>query len=385
MKIDFSVEDATELSFDDNSFDAAIISNALRQKLFSALGVWMTVYKRKQFFMVSTYAMAHFLVDFACAFLVFRAVSSSPDRYLGILLYNFCAFAAQMPIGVLADRIGRNYLFAILGCALTAAGYGFASIPLAAVIIIGLGNGLFHIGGGVDVLNISGERAAALGVFVSPGAFGVYFGTLLGRGIFLPASPVAVALIAAAALIFASRRIQGGEYPGNATFSLGGSTYPNAFLAVLCFFLVVCLRSYMGTVFDFPWKSSGHWGVVLVCAVVFGKIAGGFIADKFGAAKTTCVSLAIAALLFFILNVPTAGVLSFFLFNMTMPITLWAMARAFPGAKGFAFGLLSFGLFIGFLPVYLGVYLPYGASWPFSAAAIASLLLLWAGLRKAEA
>jgi carbon starvation protein CstA len=38
---------------------------------------------------------------------------------------------------------------------------------------------------------------------------------------------------------------------------------------------------------------------------------------------------------------------------MTMPITLWAMARVFRGAKGFAFGLLCFGLFIGTLPAFL--------------------------------
>ena len=69
---------------------------------------------------------------------------------------------------------------------------------------------------------------------------------------------------------------------------------------------------------------------------------------------------------------------------MTMPVTLWAMARVFPGAKAFAFGFLSFGLFLGFLPVYFSVNLPYGMSWLYAAVAAASLLLLWAGLRKAD-
>ncbi|MCL2124545.1 MAG: hypothetical protein FWH33_00975 [Oscillospiraceae bacterium] len=40
------------------------------------------------------------------------------------------------------------------------------SVPLAAVVAAGLGNGVFHIGGGVDVLNISESKAGALGVFV---------------------------------------------------------------------------------------------------------------------------------------------------------------------------------------------------------------------------
>lgn len=39
---------------------------------------------------------------------------------------------------------------------------------------------------------------------------------------------------------------------------------------------------------------------------------------------------------------------------MTMPVTLWAVARILPGAKGFSFGLLTFALFLGFCPSYLG-------------------------------
>ena len=37
-----------------------------------------------------------------------------------------------------------------------------------------------------------------------------------------------------------------------------------------------------------------------------------------------------------------------------MPLTLYGAARLLPGAKGFAFGLLTFALFLGFLPVYAG-------------------------------
>ena len=239
--------------------------------------------------MVSAYSTTHFLVDFACAFLMFRAVSGTPDWYMYILLYNFCAFAMQMPMGVLADKISRNYIFAITGCLLTAATYGFRSFPLAAVTAAGLGNSLFHIGGGADILNISEEKAGALGVFVSPGAFGVYFGTILGRGTSMPVVPVIILMIAAAALIFISRRVQGEEYPKNAEFSLNCGASSRILPAVLCFFFVVCLRSYAGLAFNSPWKSTGYWGVILVCAVVFGKTAGGFISDKFGATKTTCI------------------------------------------------------------------------------------------------
>jgi hypothetical protein len=48
------------------------------------------------------YAAAHGIVDFACVFLMFRVASLSTDWYLCVLLYNFCAFALQMPLGALA-------------------------------------------------------------------------------------------------------------------------------------------------------------------------------------------------------------------------------------------------------------------------------------------
>ncbi len=161
----------------------------------------------------------------------------------------------------------------------------------------------------------------------------------------------------------------------------GASTRP-LLIAITCFFLVVCLRSYVGLSLDFDWKGTGYWGVVLIAAVVLGKTLGGFAADRIGLIKTTCLSLGLAALLFLISALPLAGVVAVLLFNMTMPITLWALAKLMPGAKGFAFGLLTFGLFLGFVPVYLGVLPPPSAAWLFALFAAVSLALLWMGLRK---
>jgi len=326
------------------------------------------------------YSAAHLFVDFACAFLMFRSIAKTPDWHLCILLYNFCAFALQMPLGIIADRANRNFLFAATGCVLVAAAYGFRGIPVMAVVIAGLGNAMFHIGGGVDILNISKEKSGALGLFVSPGAFGVYFGTIAGKGGGLTAFPVILTLAMSALLIFAIHRTQE-KYPENAEFSLDTPNPSRLLAAALCLFFVVCLRSYVGLTLHFPWKSTGSWGMVLVCAVVLGKTFGGFAADRFGAKGTVVVSLGIAALLFLFPQIPLAGVMSVLLFNMTMPVTLWVMAKSFPGAKGFSFGLLTFALFLGFLPVYLG----FGINSPLLPATIAaiSLALLLVGLRKA--
>ena len=333
--------------------------------------------------MVSIYSVTHFLVDFACAFLIFRNIAGTPNWHFYLLLYNFCAFAMQMPLGILADVWNRNYLLAALGCILVAAAFGFQN-ALAAAIVVGIGNALFHIGGGIDVLNISEEKSSALGVFVSPGAWGIYFGTILGKGNDFSYIPILAALLAATALIFGMYRAQGETYPKNAAFSLDNVTSPQIFLAAACLFLVVCLRSYVGLTLDFPWKDAGYWGIALVCAVVLGKTIGGFVADRFGMVRTAFFSLGVAAPLFLFSQIPLSGITAVLLFNMTMPVTLWVMAKIFPGAKGFSFGLLTFGLFLGYSPVYFGLNPILNESWPFALAAVVSLVLLLAGLRKSN-
>lgn len=333
---------------------------------------------------VATYALAHLVVDFACAFLMFQKLSASEQWYLCLLLYNFCAFALQMPLGLLADKWNRNALCAALGCALVALGYGFGSIPIAAAVVAGVGNALFHVGGGLDVLNVSGEKSSAsLGVFVSPGALGIYLGTMLGKQGGVPVALVVIALCAAAGFILAAQYLPHKSFvSGNVPVSFATAASPAALIAIACLFFVVCLRSYVGMSLNFAWKGQGAWGVVLVCGIVLGKTAGGFLADKFGAAWTSVVSLGLAALLFLLSAHPLAGVGALFLFNMTMPITLWAMARMLPGGKGFSFGLLTFGLFGGFLPGYLGFEPLLGSEVGFALAALASIALLFAGLRR---
>ena len=334
--------------------------------------------------MTSVYSATHFLVDFSCAFLMFRSIAGTPYGYLCVMLYNFCAFAMQMPLGIIADKWNRNYLFAIIGCILIGLAYGLIFIPVTAVLVVGIGNAMFHLGGGIDVLNISGEKLGALGVFVSPGALGVYFGTMLGKGGVLSSFLIPPALVAAAALILVLHRAQKGRYPKNTVFSPESLASPRLLVAVICLFLVVCLRSFVGLALDFPWKSAGYWGTALVCAVVFGKIVGGFAANHFGLYKTSIFSLGLAAVFFLFPAVPSLSLAAVLILNMTMPITLWAMAKIIPGAKGFSFGLLTFGLFLGFLPVYLGTRVPMNASLLFAILAAVSLAILVAGLRRAK-
>lgn len=328
--------------------------------------------------LLALYSIAHFWVDLSCAFLAFRFLSGSPDFLLCLLLYNFCAFALQMPLGIWADGLNRNGLLAAVGCGLTAAAF-LVPLALPAAVVAGVGNALFHLGGGIDVLNAGERKAAALGVFVSPGAVGLYVGTLWGGGEQVSALvPLAGLLLLGGAILELCRRSFGSLRSGNAPVEAepaGGSWLP-----LVPLFLVVVLRSWMGLGQSFPWKAA--WGLPLVLALALGKAAGGFLMDAVGPRRAAGWSLGLAAALYLLSGAPLPGLLAVFLFNMTMPMTLWAAAQLLPGAKGFGFGLLTFALFVGYLPVYLGWPAVFAQSWACAGAAALSLALLWRPMGK---
>ena len=327
------------------------------------------------------YSLAHFWVDLSCAFLVFRTMSSGENFALCLLLYNFCAFALQMPLGLLAGRLDRNGLTAAAGCLLTAAAY-LMTAPLAGAVAAGVGNALFHLGGGIDVLNHSGDRAWALGVYVSPGALGLFIGTQWGNRADAPLwiGPLGLLALGGAVLLLC-RRVSGPSLrSGNGETDVSA---PGGWWPLVPLFLVVVLRSYMGMNQSFPWKA--EWAAVLTLALALGKAAGGYAMDRLGAKRASLWSLGLAAGLYLLSALPLPGAAAVFLFNMTMPVTLWAAAKVMPGAKGFTFGLLTFALFLGFLPSFLGW--PSLLTGPVScaAAAAASCLLLLLPLRKEAA
>ena len=335
--------------------------------------------------MLWIYSLAHFCVDFACAFFIYSRFLNIWQWTLCLVLYNFCAFAMQAPLGLLCDRINKNAVMAAVGCVIVAISAFLAKYAVLACVVAGIGNAFFHLGGGIDTLNDCGDRCAKLGVFVSPGAFGIFFGTRLGKTRGLPYLYVVGGLILVGILILliASRK-QLLTRSRNVPVSFEGIDKPGVIPAAICFFLVVCLRSFAGNSMAFAWKSIGQWGLILTCGVVFGKTAGGFLADRFGAVCSTWLTLGASALLFLFADHPLAGVLAVFLFNMTMPVTLGALGRMLPGVKGFAFGTLTLALFAGLVPVIQWRFLTGLPYYWYSLMALLSAALLHYGFRKGQ-
>lgn len=314
------------------------------------------------------YSVLHFLVDFCCAHAMYRAFALGADGYMNILIYNFCAFALQMPLGVILDSRSKTHptlprRFAVIGTLLTL--LGCVTHPA----ILGLGNAAFHVGGGVETIREDRVRhwnGRGLGVFVSPGALGLFLGAQVSSSVYI----IYLAAVLMLLLLLPLFRLS------SASEAESPSSEKSLLLPLLCCFAVVILRSYVGMAVTFSWKQGFALGLAAVLAVVFGKTAGGFAAARYGTRFTVIGSLLLAALCYLWGAHPLFGILALFFFNMTMPITLHQLAIRFPALPGFSFGLLTFGLFLGFLPVYFGMDLPLSGSILGAAGSLISLLLL---------
>lgn len=349
--------------------------------------------------MTAAYAILHLLVDGMCALAMFGRFLPRGNVAFYILIYNFCAFALQMPLGVVLDRLGGRggagqeksaFSFAAAGVLCTLAG------SFAHPAVLGIGNALFHVGGGVGTIredNLRNWQGRGLGVFVAPGALGLYLGTLAGKaGLrhICAAAIGALMLLLCAWLLWRLKKAgdaegrcacsghAGGEnsLPGDRR----GERMTEGFGAVsICCLLVVILRSYVGMAVSFPWKSGTLAGILAVLAVVGGKIVGGFGAAGYGFLRASLVSLGLSAACFLFSDFLPLGLAALFLFNMTMPVTLYWMVRNIPQMPGSAFGFLTFALFLGFLPVYFGLIPGAGGNLLGCAGSVLSLLLLAAG------
>ena len=307
---------------------------------------------------VGIYSLIHFIVDLACAILVTNLVTQkmgqSINLFYAIILYDFFAFAMQLPIGIIADKVNKNAICSAIGCILVAIAFAFSSYGFIACFIAGIGNSMFHIGGGIDVLNISDKKAAPSGIFVSTGAMGIYLGSKsLSAGFDKFYLVIITLFISALLLLWLYRTIK--DKVVNKEVIIPKLSI-NEHIAILCLITTVCIRSYVGFILAFEWKSKLLLSVFAILAVIFGKMLGGIIGDRIGFKKISIISLGISSILFiFAFNNAILGILAILLFNMTMPITLTALSNILDNNKGMAFGLLTLALFIGTIPVFCGM------------------------------
>ena len=360
--------------------------------------------------MITIYSVLHFLVDAVCAYAMFGRFGNA--GVYAYLLYNLCAFVLQLPIGAVIDLITMKLDEAAakrFNRGITSIGVIITLVGMyAGTYVLGIGNAIFHSGGGVRCIKEDRTKqlnGKGLGIFVAPGALGLFVGKLLtsydSYRVYIQIALIVVAIIGLLCAYLRSnyetRRSQQdceirrpqpdyetrySQHTGSDIAVVGSvedkfkASGCSVLFAVLCCFLVVILRSYVGLAMKFDWKSRLVMSFLAVAAVALGKAAGGFAAAKAGRVRTICISLGLAGIAFYFSHMAVGGLLALFFFNMTMPITLHMMTEVLPDTPGIAFGTLSLGLFIGFLPVYFDVSLPVSGVWIGVAGSLISLGIL---------
>ena len=312
---------------------------------------------------LASWTWAHLAVDMSCFYILYKGVETvyradGADLAtigIAIMLYNCIAFGLQMVFGSIADQHPK--VEKLIGTV----GLTFMTIPLVIIwvsqgviaswvslVLCALLNAAFHVGGGVDVLKNSNGRIAPSGIFVSSGALGVILGTLYGKTDHGALLPMAIVIMASILLFLSTEKQSDNSSMPNKPYKML-TKYGVGFTSV-CLFIAVFIRSYAGIIWPIDFEKTGLLVLLPAVSSCLGKALGGIIADKVGAMETATVSLALSmALLFLSGDSWIVTGISILLFNIAMPITLCGLASAMPNHLGFAFGLSTFALLLGYM------------------------------------
>jgi len=329
----------------------------------------------------------HALVDCASGYLIFRDLGTSalgyPTIVTLVVLYNTLAFGGQVPVGAITDRTRTYRGAAVLGALLAATSLVVAPwAVIAGIVVVGVGNALFHVGAGAHVLAASRNRSTESGVFVGPGAVGLAAGILMG-GQRLEARWFIVTLLVVAVFLL-PRLIEPSARSGQAS-SLPRPRSRALLITLACASMLVgsvTVRALVGGAVSGSWRGiSTEVMLLLALAACGGKMLGGFVSDRLGWATTSVAALLISApLVSALVRTPVGAVLGMLIFQMTMPVTLKAMHHILPTRPGLAFGIPCLALLVGALPgLYRVQLLPH---WAHSLAlVVTSAVLVGWGLR----
>lgn len=289
--------------------------------------------------------------------------------------YNVLAFLTQPLFGHLLDTSRHGLRFLSAGVGMLEVGglltlfLSFLSLPTPTlaylpILLIGLGNAIFHVFGGKTVAVTTAGDMRHLGVFVSTGALGLLIGQALESRGFLLAFMAYMALLWRELHVCCASQHTWAPLPHQpvtaasprmaGTGERTGSNWSSASRALILFMmLLVFVRSLAGQMAS-PGSSTTVVMAVMVFLTFAGKASGGFIARLWGTWRTLCLALLLACLCFVCSVWHVAFGLGLVLtVNLTMPLTLSLANRALPGREGLAFGLLAATLIPGYA---LGAY-----------------------------
>lgn len=300
------------------------------------------------------FSLTHGLVDLASALVVYNAAiihGLSPAHAVALtIMYDLIAFAGQPVAGFFIDYAKGARFAMLMGIALVAAGaVCMRANALAGIAFTGIGNALFHLGAGAQILGRYPGTAAAAGIFVGPGALGLSIGFWFGSRGFFPFWSLVIGLLAVCIGLAFLPALKAGLAPARSA-SCQVVSRPRVALLLLA---AIVVRGFVGRT-GFAGLQTDAFAIIgLGAAACIGKMAGGYIADRCGWGLTTIAALVLAGIgIVFVHHHVGVALAAMMLFQMTMPVTLAATSAALPGKPAFAFGLTCLALVSGTLSAF---------------------------------
>lgn len=310
----------------------------------------------KKHYKIVLLGIGHLLVDLQGIYLIQTQYHQFEFKYIALffIIYNIIAFGLQPFFGFIADKHNYYVGYIIIGLLLPLLALQLTSFGVIAIIISTLGNAMYHVGGGVLSIDLYPNKAAPAGIFVAPGALGVFLGGYLAVQEQSYILLISILVIVVCSILFYLFHQQ--DTPHNY------KTIPDKFVTIVLLILgVIFIRGTIGTLLIFTWKSDYLIIFILTSSVFLGKLLGGILGDMFGFKKIGIGGL-VLSLPFLLLGYSNMifGLIGAFCFNVTMAITLFLIIDNLGKYKGFAFGLTTLALLFSYLPSAFGFSLEIG-------------------------
>ena len=307
---------------------------------------------------ISIYSLCHFIVDFVCTILILGKlpyIANTNNEFItSVIVYNFFAFAFQVPLGYILDKFKIYKYVAIIGMCCIGLCYliNFNNSIIVA-IIVGIGNALFHLEGGVNIYSLSARKAFLNGLFVAPGALGIFLGTVFHNKLIITCFPIILVFITIFLLLLVQNREIEKDLKNNIINKFDNY---NITLIIILIGISIIVRSVGGNSIIYNWKNSFALGLIYTTSIVIGKAFGGLIADKFGLLKVALISLACSAICLLLgYNIHIFSYIGILLFNIPMSITLTILENTLSKNIACAVGLNTMFLFIGYLICFIDI------------------------------
>lgn len=289
----------------------------------------------------------HPLID-ACSVTVLVAGGFTWER---TVVYNALAFALQCPLGFWLDSHPRFLrsgfavsivmtLLGVMACAVGMDGW----LPLLSACI---GNALFHLCAGKSVLDGFGGKGGPVGLFISTGALGLFAGMKLAADCVLCCCICFGVPVAAFGFWVWLKNGFAVSLP--VPLSVRDSA---GWLLLGGLFALVVWRSWAGLSASEMTSAAGFAFACMGAVVTWaGKVAGGYLGDRFGRWETVGVSVAGSAALCFLCSPlqAVAWLALLFVAQLATGPVLSQMYEKSGKAGGSAFGLNCLALFTGSL------------------------------------